>query len=305
MNCSRAWSTVVLLSLGIADIAEAQMAGLEKITNIESTYPFWSPDGTQLVFHSNRNGNSDIYTSDADGSNLRRLTDHPAEDLTPVWSPDGSTIVFQSMRDGREHLYAMRPDGSALRRLTTANANHGHPKWSPDGRRLIFNANFAPDSTNEEVYEMNLDGSGLRRLTDYPLWDTYPSISPDGSHIAFRRVVQGPGFDGNLGLIERNSEVFVARRDGSEPLDVTGNAAFDGWPAWSPDSEWIAFSSNRTGTFQVFIMKRDGSELRQLTDAPGSFTKPIWSPDGRRIVCTRTLDGNVEIFILDVGPRGL
>lgn len=185
--------------------------------------------------------------------------------------------------------------------MTTGSRNHGHGKWAPGGGRIIFNATLDPAATNEEVYEMNLDGSDVRKLTDHPLRDTYASISPDGARIAFRRVIVAPGFDGGLRLIAQNSESFSAGRDGSNPVNLTNSAAFDGWPDWSRDSEWIAFSSNRTGDFHVFVMRRDGTGIRQVTTAAGSFTKPIWSPDGRQIVCTRTLDGNVEVFIINVG----
>lgn len=289
----------VLLQGGRAAVAQEHAARVRKVTNIETSYPSWSPDGRQLVFQSDRNGNSDIYISNVDGSGLRRLTDHPAPDLTPVWSPDGTTIVFQSVRDGREHLFRISVDGTGLQQLTTAAANHGHPKWAPDGKTLIYNSNVGEDSNNEEVYEMDLDGGNVRKLTTHPLWDTYASISPDGRSIVFRRVTATPGIDGALQMIERNSEVFVARRDGSQPVNVTNSAAFDGWPAWSPDSQFIAFSSNRSGDFQVYVMRHDGTGVRRLTSGPGSFTKPIWSPDGGEIVCTRTLDGNVEIFIID------
>ena len=59
----------------------------------------WSPDGRYIAFESKRDGNWEIYVMDSDGSNPRRLTDHPAEDKYPSWSPDGRYIAFQSNRD--------------------------------------------------------------------------------------------------------------------------------------------------------------------------------------------------------------
>jgi TolB protein len=210
--------------------------------------------------------------------------------------------VFQSVREEREQLFLIGADGTGLRQLTTAAANHGHPKWAPDGRTLIFNANPGADSNNEEIFEMDRDGSNVRQLTTHPLWDTYASISPDGGSIVFRRVVASAGIDAGLRMIERNSEVFVARRDGSAAANITQSAAFDGWPAWSPDSRSVAFSSNRSGDFHIYVAGRDGADVRRISAGAGSFTKPIWSPDGRQMVCTRTLDGDVDIFVIDVVP---
>lgn len=85
----------------------------------EGERPLWSPDGKQVVFTSDRDGNNEIYVMNADGSNLTRLTDDPASDEDPAWSPDGTRIVFVSYRDRKQgDLYVMNADGSNLTRLT-------------------------------------------------------------------------------------------------------------------------------------------------------------------------------------------
>ena len=65
------------------------------VTAVEDAYGHWSPDGRRIVFQSNRTGQWDIFVIDADGSTLRRLTDHPAHDRTPVWSPDGRLVAYR------------------------------------------------------------------------------------------------------------------------------------------------------------------------------------------------------------------
>jgi Tol biopolymer transport system component/tetratricopeptide (TPR) repeat protein len=81
------------------------------------TNPEASPSGQQIAFMSQRDGNWDVYAVDADGSHLRRLTDHPGNDGLPTWSPDGRWLAFVSDRGERWAIWAMRPDGSGLRHL--------------------------------------------------------------------------------------------------------------------------------------------------------------------------------------------
>ena len=98
-----------------------------------------SPDGRQIAFTSNRDGNFEIYTMNSDGSNQRRLTDHPADDVLPAWSPDGRRIAFVSRRDdSHDEIFIMNADGSNPRRLTFAGGDDREPAWSPDGRQIVF-----------------------------------------------------------------------------------------------------------------------------------------------------------------------
>ena len=79
--------------------------------------PAWSPDGRKIAFTSERDGNSEIYLMNADGSGQRSLTLNLAYDGDPAWSPDGQKITFVSNRDGRYAVYVMNADGSGQRSL--------------------------------------------------------------------------------------------------------------------------------------------------------------------------------------------
>jgi Tol biopolymer transport system component len=102
---------------------------------IHKAEPAWSPDGEKIAFESNRDGNSDIYVMNVDGSNIRRLTTDPAIDCRPAWSPDGTKIAFQSQRSGHWDIYIMNADGSNQIALTRDSAFDASPTWSPDGLR--------------------------------------------------------------------------------------------------------------------------------------------------------------------------
>ncbi|HYE86876.1 MAG TPA: hypothetical protein VEA16_11010, partial [Vicinamibacterales bacterium] len=275
-------------------------ARVAKLTNIETSYPNWSPDGRRIVYQSNRSGNSEIYVMNADGTGVLRLTDHQAVDENPAWSPDGRRIAFRSYRDGNAEIYTMAPDGSGLRNLTNHPADDIHPYWSPDGSRIVFNSTRAPIDGKPvlTIFSMRSDGSDVRQISRDGFEETYAQLSPDASRIVLRRRLEEetPGWERNPG----NSEIYVMNADGSNARRLTHHPGFDGWPSWSPDGAWIAYAAEGAGDFQVALIRPDGSGFTVLTNGPGSFTKPIFSPDGRSIICTRTLDGNVEIFLIEL-----
>ena len=91
-----------------------------------------------LAFETNRDGNSEIYKSNFDGSGATRLTTNLVHEDSVAWSPDGTRIVFTSVRDGNFEIYTASADGSGTTRITNNAAFDGHPAWSPDGTRIAF-----------------------------------------------------------------------------------------------------------------------------------------------------------------------
>ncbi|MFQ5551254.1 MAG: TolB family protein, partial [Gemmatimonadales bacterium] len=102
----------------------------------------WSPDGARIVYRSNQDGNFEIYVMDAEATNKRRLTNHPAVDQMPAWSPDGRQIVFQSHRNSMIGLYIMNADGTGLELV---GEDIDLPDWSP-ARDKILGAAIVPGS---------------------------------------------------------------------------------------------------------------------------------------------------------------
>ncbi len=98
--------------------------------------------GEKITFHSQRDGNREIYSMDPDGSNQTRLTNNTFTDGEPTWSPGGSRIAFNTNRDANTEIYVMDADGSNQTNLTNAPGSvESEPAWSPDGSKIAFQTN--------------------------------------------------------------------------------------------------------------------------------------------------------------------
>jgi TolB protein len=145
---------------------------ISKITNGPSgamnVEPAISPDGKRLAFSSDRPGRTMIYTMNADGSNIKRITFAGQFNASPAWSPDGKKIAFAGQTGSNFDIFVMNDDGTNMIRLTSAKRPNGHPAnnedptWSPDGRFVMY----ASDRTGKsQIYFSTADGSEERRVT--------------------------------------------------------------------------------------------------------------------------------------------
>jgi len=177
--------------------------GVRRLTDndFNHRWPAWSPDGSQITFSSFQDASWDIYIMNADGTNVRQLTDGFWGEQAS-WSPDGTQLAFSGYKDGNESIFVMNVDGTEVEQLTNADRGDDDPAWSPDGTQIVFSSDRDGDS---EIFVMNADGMNVRQLTDNDDLDEFPVWSPDGSQIIF-----------NNGWKQGITSLFVMNADGSE-----------------------------------------------------------------------------------------
>jgi TolB protein len=167
--------------------------------------PVWSPDGTRIAFSSTRDGNPEIYVMNADGSNIRRLTNHPANDITPTWSPTGTQIAFTSNRAGDPSIYIMGADGVGVQRLTSGYSDR--PTWSPAPYNEVAYA--ARTGPGNDIRIIDLSTREIRQLTFSEGTNESPAFAPNGRHLAFSSTRSG------------RTQIFTISRTGKDLRQIT------------------------------------------------------------------------------------
>jgi TolB protein len=199
----------------------------------------------------------DIYTANADGSGLKRLTFNNVYTAEGTVSRDGKTMVFTSLRDGDLDIYTMNIDGTNVHRLTTAIGYDGGPVFSPDGRQIAYRANHPADSASlkeyqdllaqrivrpskMEIWVMNTDGSDQHQVTHLGGANFAPFFTPDGKRIIFSSNYKNPH--------SSNFDLYLVNPDGSGLEQITFDEGFDGFPMFSPDGRELVWVSHRNGS---------------------------------------------------------
>jgi len=213
-------------------------------------------------------GHFEIYSANADGTGLVRLTSDEAYNAEATVSPDGKRIIFTSTRDGDIDLYSMGIDGSDIRRITHRVGYDGGAFYSPDGKQIVWRASYPATAADTADYQALLAERMVRP-----------------SHL----------------------ELWVADADGSNPRQVTHLGGANFAPFFTHDGKQIIFSSNHLDpkgrNFDLFLIGVDGTGLQQVTFDPDFDGFPMFSPDGKRLVWASNRNakqrGETNVFIAD------
>lgn len=273
----------------VADPVLGDMFNVSRSPKSEDRYPCWSPDGRRVCFMSDREGTTNLWVCNADGSKVRRLNRTPDVCYMPSWqrTPGGERIVF-GQHGSQARMTSIRPDGSDVRDL-----GEGHdPTLSPDGRLITYTGHAGGGVT---VFVMNHDGTNKRQVVKgiSKVGATFPNWSPDSKQIVYSFPVADA------------LELFIIQLDGTGQRQLTtfGGTSVSTPSAWSPDGRWISFRrtderywSNKDRMLKiysekpadkrpVFVIRPDGTEaalvesLRFQMAIDGS--RASWKPAGR------------------------
>ena len=191
----------------------------------------YSPDGSQIVFASNRAA----FESDLTGRAKEMF------DIDPAFMND---------------IYIMNADGSNVRQLTDEPGYDGGPFFSADGTRICWRR-FSEDGATAEVFTMRTDGTDIKRLTNIGAMSWAPYFHPSGDYLIFTTNKHGFG----------NFELYLVRSDGQgQPVRVTYTDGFDGLPVFLPDGKRLSWTSTRTPSkqSQIFMADWDDQRAREL-----------------------------------------
>ncbi|HSW53630.1 MAG TPA: hypothetical protein VLH59_00955 [Ignavibacteriaceae bacterium] len=208
----------------------------------------------------------DIFSANADGTDVTPLTFSGKYDAEATVSPKGDKTVFTSTRDGDPELYVMDIDGSNQTRLTFEKGYDGGAFFSQDGSKIVFRAS-RPKTESEladyeelannglfrpsilEIYVMNADGSDIQQVTNFGKASFAPFFHPEG-----KRIIFSSNINSEKG---RNFDLYLINIDGTGLEQITFNETFDGFPMFTKDGKQLVFCSNRfnsnEGDTNIFI----------------------------------------------------
>ncbi len=243
-----------------------------------TTPPLVSPSGL-IAFETTRDGNAEIYTMQADGSEVKDLTQNPAEDMQFTWSPDGSRIAFFSTRTGWLEIFVMDADGSNVTQISNlegTNTVYSPPlAWSPAGQYLLALQMPLWKSPNTEGIQSlvllpsdgNRPSQTLYLTQNGSLWQ--PGWSPDGRYITLTIMDSQSCGTYIAGFPAASSSLLDFR-----PL-TPNCVAF----SWSPDGGLLAYPDGI-----IRFMSLNGAEQLTLWEYTNAYSYIDWSPDGKHLL---------------------
>ncbi|HEV7504750.1 MAG TPA: hypothetical protein VGS07_07565 [Thermoanaerobaculia bacterium] len=205
---------------------QVQLTGTDGVLDTE---PAWSTAGAQIAFlratvdeGNGDRGPADLYVMNADGTNVRNLSNDADDDRFFSWSPDGTRIAFSRGVTHGSTFYAVDVAGGGLTPIDTSSDAARMPRWSPDGTKLTYYRVLTAQSYNAaNIYVAAAEGSDTRIVGSAIEYNQNPDWSSDGARIAFTTHRGGGGID-------------IVNADGTGRVDLTNAPAYYAVPKWQP-----------------------------------------------------------------------
>jgi Tol biopolymer transport system component len=219
--------------------------------------PNISPDGSKIAFQSDMSGNSEVWVSDADGSNAVQVTSYGIQATgMPRWSPDGKQIAFDSRVGGEANIYIVDPNGGVPRKLNIDVHGNNLPSWSRDGRWIYF-VN-GEDAHVPEIWKVSSEGGRAIKIAATEA--TFPLESPDGQFVYFAR----------------KRRLWRAKTDGSAEQQVDGMPDLQvNRDTWVPTRSGIYFMADANHQTEVRFFEFSSRRVKRVFTLDKSL--PGWS----------------------------
>lgn len=250
-------------------------------------HPSWSPDASEVAFHSDIEGQDDIWRLQVDDASAGPVTASMADDTDPDWSPASGQILFTSRRSGNADVWIMDPSGIEYENLSDDPAEDREARWFPDGRSVVF---VSERLGRTDIWVVDRTNGEPRRVTDDATIEAWPCVLADGATIVYEAEV-----DGVRSLFAVPIEGGLARR-----LTTPEDGGSDGRPAPVPGSpRELVFTRSVAGDRGVWRLSVDGGAPTQIADDPTELEDfPSVSADGKRVVFQA--GGNFDVWQIEV-----
>ena len=262
----------------------------------EDRYASYSPDGSQIVFESNRNGNWDIFIMNPSGDGVKQLTEGPGNYRRPYWNPSGSSVIYESV-DKNELMEIDLSNNSTSVILSvkelSVNGIFGKiqfPRYSPKEQKFSFT--LVENDTLMNIFIYDREKETIEEVFVNPYRTVYASWGTKGNRIVFHS---------RHDTENKTDEIYEINLRDKSIRRLTNWPQHNFCPSYSPKDKYIVYSVSQVDNRpEIFIMKRDGSDQKQITFNSDGDTLPAWSPDGQKLLVTAYRNGNYEICEIDV-----
>jgi len=234
----------------------------------------------RLAIVGNQSGHKEVYVCDADGANLRQVTQDRSIVVAPAWMPDGKNILYTSYKQGYPNIYRTG-QRQAVSKFGGLNASAA---VSPDGRKMAV---ILSKDGNPELYIQDIRSGTLQRISSTRRAnEASPCWSPDGSQLAY--VSDSAG----------RPHIYVLALKGGSPKRLSRTGSENVAPDWGVNGQ-LTYCSRQAGRYRIVVADPRTGVSRVLPFDGADYEDPSWMPDGRHVVVSRSVNYRSSIYLLD------